>query len=153
MEKEFQELIKKNLPQHVGEALKERLEQADKDAYALEKVREEVKNLLAQEDVFKETIKEYQKLDERNALLEEREKAITQVEINKEVEKLKYQLEAEKEKTEFTKSVTMGLVRNTEYRKDIFDSETSGQPYTDGQGYTHYPLPSTKMHTSTEKQE
>lgn len=32
LEKEFQEVIKKNLPAHVGDVLKERLEQADKDS-------------------------------------------------------------------------------------------------------------------------
>ena len=32
LEKELNEVIKKNLPQHVGETLRERLEQADKDA-------------------------------------------------------------------------------------------------------------------------
>jgi hypothetical protein len=150
LEKELQESIKKNLPQQVGETLKQRLEQADKDAAEVKRLNEKNEELaknLIQKNV---EIEEYRKLDIRNDSLESREKEIETKEKQLEVETLKYQLQAEKDKTTFSQNVAMGLVRNIEYRKSIFDSESGGQPIIDGQGISHYPVPTYKNHTSTE---
>ena len=38
------------------------------------------------------------------------------------------------EKTKFTKEVTLGLVRNTVYRENIFDSKDTHHPYVDPYG-------------------
>ena len=85
---------------------------------------------------------------------EQREKTLELNERQFEVNSLKYKLAAEKDKTEFSKNVALGLVRNTEYRKTIFDTENSGgMPMQDGSGHYVYPKPTSKSHTSTETQE
>ena len=38
-------------------------------------------------------------------------------------------------------------------KKTIFDSESGGQPFTDGNGYTVYPIPTCKSYISTENLE
>ena len=45
------------------------------------------------------------------------------------------------------------LTRNTVYRKNIMDTVTDGQPVVDGQGYTQYPVPSTKVYTETKEED
>lgn len=150
LEKELQESIKKNLPQQVGEVLKQRLEQADKDAKELDLQKRSVDALTTQVASLLATIGNYEKFDVRNGLLESREKEIENKEKLLEIQELKYQLQAEKDKTTFSQNLAMGLVRNIEYRKNIFDSESGGQPFTDGNGYTVYPQPTCKNHISTE---
>jgi len=150
LEKELQESIKKNLPQQVGEVLKQRLEQADKDANEVKRLKELLDKYADDKIGLEKQIEEYKQFDSRNSLLESREKEIETKEKQLEVETLKYQLQSEKDKTEFSQKVALGLVRNVEYRKNIFDTETSGQPVTDTNGYTHYPMPTNKHHTSTE---
>jgi hypothetical protein len=150
LEKELQESIKKNLPQQVGDVLKQRLEQADKDAKKVEELVEIVASL--NQDVMEanEKIETYKEFDLRNGLLDSREKELKGERNSLDLEKLRYQLQSEKDKTTFSQNLAMGLVRNTEYRKNIFDSETCGQPVTDGEGRIHYPMPTNKIHTSTE---
>lgn len=154
LEQELQESIKKNLPQQVGEVLKERLEQADRDAKRVLSLEKEVKNLEEQEEVFKGIIEDYKKFDARNTDLDSREKTLEDKIIKLEIEQLKYQLSAEKDKTVFSQNLAMGLVRNTEYRKTIFDSENvGGTPVIDGQGNYHYPIPTSKSYCETNIQE
>lgn len=150
-EQEIQEVIKKNLPQHVGETLKQRLEQADKDATEVKTLKAQKEHLEKEIKALQTEIEQYRNFDIRNGLLDLREKEIETEKRDLEVEKLKYQLQSEKDKTTFSQNLAMGLVRNTEYKKTIFDSENSGQPVIDGQGYSHYPLPSVKNHISTEE--
>lgn len=136
MEKEFEEIIKKNLPAQVGEVLKIRLEQADKDAIQVKQQGESLKKKELESLALQQKIDKYVAYDSRNASLDGREKVIQEKERNLEIETLKFQLSAEKEKTDFSKQVALGLVRNMEYRKTVFDSEN--KPYQDQHGYTQY---------------
>jgi hypothetical protein len=123
LEKELQESIKKNLPQQVGETLKLRLDQADADAkqvQSLEKLSLQLSKDLTEAHV---KIEEYKLLDKRNSELDSRQKSLEKEERNLQLQRLTYELQAEKDKTEFTKSVALGLVRNLEYRKNTFDNE------------------------------
>lgn len=152
LEKELNEIIKKSLPQHVGETLRERLEQADKDAEENKKLKEEHQKLKSELSEKNSIIEGYKKFDERNKDLNRREKELEAGLIKLEIETLKYQLETEKEKTDFTKSIALGLVRNTQYKKTIFDTENKGGvPMQDGHGNFHYPMPTSKSHISTEE--
>ncbi len=154
LEKELLESIKKNLPQQVGDTLKARLEQADRDAEALRIEKESVVALKGEVATLSSTIEQYKQFDERNTLLESREKDLETKEKAVEVETLKYQLQSEKDKTVFSQSVAMGLVRNTEFRKIIFDSENpGGNPVIDGTGYAHYPSPTSKHYSETRTEE
>ena len=154
LEKELNEIIKKSLPQHVGETLRERLEQADKDEEENKKLKEEQQKLKSELSEKNSVIEQYKKFDERNKDLNRREKELEAGLIKLEIETLKYQLEVEKDKTDFTKSIALGLVRNTQYKKTIFESgNPGGVMQKDGYGNMVYPQPSTNSHTSTEQAE
>ena len=123
MEQEMQEVIKKNLPQHVGEVLKQRLEKAECDAV---EVKELSRQLDKKNDLIKkleESIFNYNKLDDRNAALEAREKAVAEKETKQKIAELEYQIHNEKDKSQFAKDVALGLVRNIEFRRNVFDTE------------------------------
>ena len=153
LEKELQASIKKNLPQQVGDILKQRLEQADKDAKELDVQKRSVETLTTQVASLLITIQNYKQFDVRNGLLDSLEKELIRERDRLDIEKLTYQLQSEKDKTTFSQNLAMGLVRNTEYKKTIFDSESGGQPFTDGNGYTVYPIPTCKSYISTENLE
>lgn len=147
--KKINDSIKEHIPSQVGEELQKLLAKGKADA-------EEVKSLsIANENNRKtinelnDTISQYKKLDERNSQLEIREKAAEALEIKIQVEKLTYQLAAEKDSKEFAKSVSLGLVRNIEYRRSLFDNTTEPDG-KDQYGNTVY---SNKSQSSTEKNE
>lgn len=118
------EAIEKSLPKQVGEVLQSELQELARLRVENEKLLKEVtdrellindqRNLLATQ---KEELAKHDDLDRRVKKIEEQE--------NKQViERLQYQLDAEKNKTEFAKDVSMGLVRNIEYRKNVFAQTT-----------------------------
>lgn len=122
---EINKAIEKDLPNQVGENLRKILEQGKQDADKVIQLTRVNQNQLETIGRHEATIKEYQKFDSRNAELEAREKAVKDKETQQKIDELTYQLAAEKDKTTFSQNVAMGLVRNTEYRKSIFDSEMS----------------------------
>ena len=129
MTEEIKAIIEKSLPAQVGDVLKATLEQAKIDA---EKVKQQESSLKDRDVVIvslKNAIDSYKAFDNRNSALETREKSVEVAERDLKVKTLEFQLTAEKEKTEFSKSVALGLVRNIEYRKNIFDSETQTGHY------------------------
>ena len=147
---EIQESIEKNLPKQVGDTLRKRLEEADRLEAALKVSEDRADGLSKDLNKALEIIEDYKKFDERNAALEVREKELKEKEIKFEIETLTYQLAAEKDKTEFSKNIALGLVRNTNYRKAIFDSENpGGYPMFDGQGNAHYPIATDRNYTET----
>lgn len=152
MEKEIEEIIKKNLPAQVGEILKERLEKADGDAamvlYLQNRVVEQDKEI----QTLNKRILEYEKFDVRNAQLDSKENELKEIERNLKIVTLEYQLQSEKEKTDFSKNIALGLVRNVEYRKTIFDSENQA-PYIDAGGNWIYSTPVNKSLDETKKAE
>lgn len=138
MELEIKAIIEKNLPAQVGEVLKLRLDKAEQDVDSLKRLGDSYEHKLVEIESLKKTIETYKAFDNRNATLEAREKAVADGERNLKIATLEFQLNSEKEKTQFSKDVALGLVRNTSYRKNIFDSEF--QPsYQDSNGVWHYP--------------
>lgn len=125
MENEFKAIIEKNLPAQVGDVLKKRLEQAELDAIKVERQIKQLEEKIKTIDDLQDQIRAYMAFDERNSKLEAREKAVDEQERSLKIKTLEYQLESEKGKTEFTKSVALGLVRNTEYKRSLFDSKDS----------------------------
>jgi hypothetical protein len=146
MTEEIRLIIEKNLPAQVGETLKAVLDQAKKDSETVTKYSEDIKfkvKVIAEKD---QIIKEYQQFDTRNTQLEAREKSLDERDRNLTIETLKIQLASEKEKTDFTKSIALGLVRNTEFRRELFDS------HNDNSQRDQYgnPIYTNKSQTSTE---
>lgn len=131
MDNEINEIIKKNLPAQVGEVLKQRLEQAEKDAADLKKCSKDLADATATVSELNILLGRHKSLDERSEALKAREIAVDVLERSQKTNQLQYELESEKQKTDFVKSVALGLVRNTEYRKNIFDSETQAGHYNE----------------------
>lgn len=134
--KEIQESIKKNLPLQVGEELKKVIEQGKIDAAKVKQLTTENTSLNSTINSLNTRLTEYAKLDERNAGLEAREKKVIEDERDIKYKTFEYQLNAEKEKTQFAKDVALGLVRNTEYRRKLFDN--TNEPYKDQFGCIQY---------------
>lgn len=151
MEAEFKLIIEKNLPAQVGDVLKKRLEQADADATKVKQLEDQLVNRNQHVTKLEATIADYKKSDERNAALEAREKACDTQERDLKMKTLEYQLQAEKEKTSFSKEVALGLVRNTEFRKDVFDTR-SGPEGKDQYGNPQYATHTISATETTKKQ-
>lgn len=155
-EQEIQDIIKKNLPAHVGDALKLRLEEAEK---AEKRLKEQLALNDSQAKTIKhleETLDKHRHLATRETEVKAREEAVIKKEIEQQITQLTFELGIEKEKAEFTKSVALGLVRNTLYRKNIFDTESQpGYNVPDGRGGYQWVQPTsiTKNLTETETEE
>jgi len=126
---EIQEIIKKNLPQQVGDVLKVRLEQAERDANLVVQLKNTISQL---EDSVKKhliRINNYELLNDRNSKLDEREVLLNKKQHDLDLEILQQKFENEKDKSDFAKSLALGLVRNTEFRKSVFDNENQNGYY------------------------
>lgn len=137
MTTEINEIIQKNLPAQVGDVLKQRLEQAEKDVKELDQAKKQRELDLKRIEQLSAEILEYKKFDERNASLETKEESLREQERNLKINMLEFQLEVEKNKSDFVREVTMGLVRNTTYKKNVFDSE-NGPNGRDQYGHITY---------------
>jgi len=133
MQEEFKAIIEKNLPAQVGEVLKTRLEKADRDSNTVKVQNDQIGKLKETVDSLENTIREYREFDKRNSELETRLREVADKERNVKIATLEYQLNSEKEKTQFSKDVALGLVRNTTYRENIFDNDFVNG-YTDTNG-------------------
>jgi len=119
MEQEIKDIIAKNLPQHVGEVLKQRLDQADRDAVELKRLesvldkKEEYINKLENQN------REFSARISDGLALQQRERAIEDRERNLELEMLKLKLaESEKRNTIGTQLVET-VFRSPVYRKHV----------------------------------
>lgn len=167
LEKSFQESIKNNLPHQVGETLKQRLKEAEEDAKEVKRLSAKLDkaeklaivaldNFDKEFDKYELEIKQlkreincYMSNDKRNSELDYRQKSLEKAEQTLRIEQLTYELNVEKEKTEFTKSVALGLVRNLEYRKNTFDNETQAG-YNGANGNWIHPTPINKNSSITD---
>lgn len=147
LEKEIQESIAKNLPSQVGEVLKERLELIPKLERQIESLLTTQKDSSKTVSDLESKLSEYKSLDTRNSTLVARESAVDLKDRNLEIESLKVQLAAEKDKSEFAKNTALGLVRNIEYRSSIHDSQTQAS-YSNGNNYV-CPSPVNTIHTES----
>lgn len=153
MKEDIKKIIEKNLPAQVSEVLQERLKQADADAISLAHYKiGDTKNKAAIGKLEKQ-LKEQQALDTDIKVNENLLKDIEKRERNLEISKLKIKLEESEKRADMVQAFTAGLVRNTTFKKTVFDSFQDGQPVIDGQGYTQYPVMSQKNLTETKEKE
>lgn len=147
LEKDMQELIKKSLPAHLSDTLNERLDLIPK----LEKENDSLTKLLntirENNNELNNKLQEYMKYASISAGFDQRERELKEKEIKFEVDSLKVKLEAEQYKSQFSKEVVLGLVRNTEYRKEVFNNHAvNGRTGESGM----YLQPYNEVNTSTE---
>lgn len=124
MSLKIRKAIQESLPAQVGEMLQKELEElktiraAYNDLMVLKnKLYDEIHELKLETSELKEVLAKHGSLGQKMEELRIREN-------NFEVNTLKYMLEAEKDKTEFSKNIALGLVRNVEYRRSIMEHKT-----------------------------
>lgn len=138
MEKEFQEIIQKNLPAQVGEALKKRLEVADQADSEIPRLKSEIRNLQTSNAALQEKIDEKDKIESMISIQQSQLEKIEKEQHDLDLERLRIQLEVEKDKSSFVKDIAMGLVRNQEFRRQLFDSKSGPEGGVDQYGNTRY---------------
>ncbi len=141
IQKDIQDAIEKQLPAQVGEVLRTRLEQAEKDAALVKsqaatitEFRSDVRKLEAQVETRDARLKQHAEIDKREAEVSQRERDLK-------ITLLEAQLVTERDKSAFAKEVALGLVRNAEFRRTIFENSNKQVPtmpgaYTMGQNET-----------------
>lgn len=135
LEEELKAVIIKQLPQEVSATLQARLKKADDDEAALKVAHTKVETLRGEIEVLRaERISLLAQLDKHRSITE-REDAVTTRERNQEVFELKTQLNAASGNADFARDVARQLVRNTEFRRQVFHSESCNVPVVNG-GYT-----------------
>lgn len=78
---EIREIIEKNLPAQVGNALKERLDQAELDASECRRLAAEKKHIYEELGQLKATVKAFGSLEDRDKAVSEREAAVLKREL------------------------------------------------------------------------
>ena len=144
MNVEIQEAIKKSLPAHVGDVLQEVIKKGKEDAISLSNALQRVIDLTVQNESLKKTIESYKALDDRNAGLEVREKAVDLKERQMEIEKLKHELACSMTRGNDIKELVAILVKNP-MAIDLMRSTTS-VPLKNQYGGTDY---ANEMRTET----
>ena len=132
---EFKELFSKHLSAENNGLLTDLLKQATKDAETVKEQEKKISelnelNIQLSNDLSKHKsfTEREEKLQQAQDALDAREQTVKELEIKQQVSQLTYELQAEKDKTTFAQSVALGLVRNTEYRKNVFDGESHHTP-------------------------
>lgn len=156
LQMKIQEAIEKDMPKQVGENLKKLLEEGEK---AKERLLKLEKNFELAQENFNKLEAENRKLlalKNRAEELEEKADGLEAKERALEIEILKIKLAESEKRADMVNQYTQGLVRNTSFRKKIFDSDSQMQDwYFDGQGVWHQPQPinSTKNHEETREED
>ncbi len=146
---DIQDAIAKQLPAQVGEVLRVRLEQAEKDAKErsiLEsrnaEQRREIQQLEARVTNRDIELKKAGDLNARAADLDKRERDLR-------ITLLEAQLAASNTNATFAKEVALGLVRNVEYRHSVFETNSKQVPTAPGSYTMSQTDTSNKSDTST----
>lgn len=129
MDNEIKKIIEKNLPAQVGETLQKRLREAEADR---ELVGEQIKALEDSDRIISQlssSLAAYRQFDERNDKLTIRENAVGIKETQQKVDELNIRLEESNKRADIVVDFTKGLVRNTTFRKTVFDNENQAGYY------------------------
>lgn len=151
LQKDLEEAIKKNLSSEVGELLRKELEQAEHNKQMIVVLEKQIKDFRQELLAVINERDNYRKMSLTTKELDEKERLLAKERFELDLTILKEQLKSETEKTNFAKEVALGLVRNTSYRKQIYDSENQA-PYSNG-NHMVYPTPVHKHYTETKHEE
>lgn len=124
--REMMDSLRELLPEHLSATLRAELKKG-------QEAREEVLALIGTVEKLDAQIKQHQKLNtrekhvsEREAKCAEREKVVTEDEMRQEVFELQATLKAEQRVSDKLEKALAGLVRNTEWREDIWRTTSYG---------------------------
>jgi DNA repair exonuclease SbcCD ATPase subunit len=119
MEQEIKDIIAKNLPQHVGEVLREKLEQADRDAVGIKRLESK---LTEKEDLITDLTNQIftlQRQVKAESVLDERQKNLEDRERNLELEMLKLKLAESEKRNDIGNRLVETVFRSPVYRKQV----------------------------------
>jgi len=120
LQEKIQQAIAQNLPGEVGAALKKRLEQADKDSQDLAAAQAKILSTQSSLDDARRQVAEHESLDKRLVTVATREQECREREIELDLTIQKSRADSATEMAKFAQDLAMGLVRNTEYRRNRF---------------------------------
>lgn len=149
LREQIQIAIDKDLPKQVGDTLKKRLEEADQTEKELKRVTAALQTRDLTIVNLNKTIDDLTIRVSNEQDLVAREKQVNNRENKLEITLLQVQLESEKEKSKFGFDVSLGLVRNTQFRRNLTDSQTLPSIMSP-QGYS---VPQNTFQNSTETKE
>lgn len=146
--------IERSLPKQVGTALQEQLNRLSylekKDIQSTIRITT-LEKLVENHDKLK---KIESNLNIREADLDIKLKSIEEKQRDFKIAVLEIKLEEATKRSDGIVGFVNSLTRNTLFRKSILDSENKGGlPVVDSQGFSHYPVPSSKQFEETKSEE
>lgn len=147
MDEQIREVIRKNLPLEVGETLQNELERLHTLEGEFKRLKEDYTNCDKDKRDFKAQLSRHADLDQRERELDAKDRELQELERNLKVQELEIKLKCEYEKSQFTKDVALGLVRNLEYRKTAYNGHST--PLMDNNGYVQNYTDSTNSDETT----
>jgi len=145
MEQEIKDIIAKNLPEQVGNVLKERLEKAERDAKNLEIMNVSYGNLMIELEGKKQKLQQLMSLESRISDIKNAEEAIKErrMEMALQISEIKLQ-EAEKRADEL-RNVLEIVFKSPVYRKTHLTNVHYG--YENGQSTPKFAAPAETIQT------
>lgn len=144
--KGVRDAIRKELPAEVGDVLRERLDLADRLEKENPKLEKKIEKLEKSSTEMQATIGQLRSdvavanADKINAIIERDAALIAAAQVDQRI--MEVRLEEAEKRAEFATKTTMGLVRNTEFRRQAFrdvmvpDSYSSSDSYGNPSGST-----------------
>jgi len=146
--------IQKNLPQAVGENLQKLLKEGETNAKLVENQKNSITLLNKNVIDLNNLLIKHGDLKTREDRVITKEEEVSQRERNLEITLLETKLAESEKRADITFSLVDKLVRNTVVKKNILNTEdVGGVPVVDGQGFAHYPVPSSKHYDETKTEE
>ena len=122
---EIYDIIQKNLPHHVSDTLQSELKALQQFRELVPKLNQTIEDQLHRIEKLNQTIQEQRSQLEQHTQLNERAALIEERERNQTISELKTKLLCEKEKTELATKLALSLTRNVEYRQSVFGSSST----------------------------
>lgn len=123
LNQDLKDAIDKNLSNEMGKRLQERFKELEEKEVKLSRLEQELKNVTDERDAANETLRKIRSLE---AVIEENKNLLNKVETeqrNQKIFELETKLAASEKIAQDITNITMGLVRNTSFRKSVYDSE------------------------------
>lgn len=123
LNQDLKDAIDKNLSNEMGKRLQERFKELEEKESKLSQVEQELKDARFERDSANKSLNEKDSLEK---LIAENTKLLSEIETEKRNQKifeLETKLAASEKIAQDITNITMGLVRNTEFRKIVYDNE------------------------------
>jgi len=146
--------IENNMPQAVGQHLQKLLKEAETNTKIVKTQQDDITRLRKEVETRDEHLKKHGSLEDREARVTNREDIVSERERVIDITLLEIRLEESDMRAETTFKLVDKLVRNTVFKKTIFDNEDNdGLPVIDGQGVAHYPIPKNRSYIETKTED